>query len=125
MWIRLWSEHGAHPIEEDALAAEEMILFPVGIIEATEQELEIADDFEYVHTFVGWAGNTGYDARIVWPGLVYKNDSLNVTYRGRRAALHDERLDFFLQDQGADIRLFVGFENGPEPVLLWVWEETL
>lgn len=115
MWKRLWPDESfIHPADANEIDFIEGCGFPQWFVTGVMDDLKLAKQMNYLH--VGTTASASLTWKsveaqvdIVWPGLI---DGQGRIARDTR----DLRLYW------CDGRLYIGFENGPEPVLLWEWK---
>lgn len=110
MWRRKWLNQFVHPADADVIDAIEERPFPEWFVDTVHKDLRHAARIVYLHVDTTTASTPlGVQTGVAWPGLIDR--------QGRTAqSIADLRLYWY------DGRLYVGFENGPEPVLLWEWK---
>lgn len=112
MWQPFWHPDGAHPTNEEEIAIVERRTFPRWFWEAVEADLAYAKHIKLLAVGDYARSAEPYGAiEITWPGLA---DPAT----GEPPAEYEPLRLYYARGD-----IYIGFDNGPEPVFLWRWED--
>jgi len=115
MWQRTWAYRTDRipPLDENVVATIEEEGYPDWFMDGVNEDRKLAAQMSYLHVGPVASESLNMQTTVEWSGLI---DS----YGERQGMVHQTTVDlklYWIYDG-----LYIGFRNGPEPVLLWQWK---